>query len=301
MSNNIQTQQPRRYNLKQKAFKYFAVFTLAALVNQILFPVAAWALTGGPSQPEVQQFQQVGSGDLVDLFTGDFNYSIPLLDVGGYPIGLSYRSGVQSDQEASWVGLGWNLDIGAIVRNMRGIPDEFDGARGDRIVQKRYVAPDISFGLSLGPRFEWLGKEIEATDRGEGQLFNNVPTLDASVGLSYNSYRGLGIDWTVEPGLQSIKYAENQYNVGLGISGSSQDGTSVRPTVNFAKKMKGKIKFDLKPGLSTSIHSRSGMKAISVNAGLGVKNGRFGVKSNDHNFNFASPGYVPQTEFPLGS
>ena len=31
---------------------------------------------------------------MVDLFTGDFSYNIPLLDVGGYPVNLFYRSGI---------------------------------------------------------------------------------------------------------------------------------------------------------------------------------------------------------------
>ena len=41
---------------------------------------------------------------MVDLFSGDFNYNIPLMEVGGYPINLSYHSGIGMDQEASWVG-----------------------------------------------------------------------------------------------------------------------------------------------------------------------------------------------------
>ncbi len=46
------------------------------------------------SQPEVQSFEPVGTSDMVDLFSGDFNYNIPLLDVGGYPINISYHSGI---------------------------------------------------------------------------------------------------------------------------------------------------------------------------------------------------------------
>src|SRR5688572_20575978 len=65
---------------------------------------------GGPGQPEMQAFQSVNSNNMVDLFTGDFSYNIPLLDVGGYPVGLSYRGGISMDQEASWVGLGWNIN-----------------------------------------------------------------------------------------------------------------------------------------------------------------------------------------------
>jgi hypothetical protein len=40
----------------------------------------------GPSQPEMTSFKPAGTNDMVNLFTGDFSYNIPLLDVGGYPV-----------------------------------------------------------------------------------------------------------------------------------------------------------------------------------------------------------------------
>ncbi|MBS1749851.1 MAG: hypothetical protein JST63_08105, partial [Bacteroidetes bacterium] len=54
----------------------------------------------GPGQPEMLSFKSLGSDNMVDLFTGDFSYSIPLLDVGGYPVNIHYRSGITMDQEA---------------------------------------------------------------------------------------------------------------------------------------------------------------------------------------------------------
>src|SRR5690606_10329884 len=48
----------------------------------------------GPTQPEMQSFQSVNANNMVDLFTGDFSYNIPLLDVGGYPVNLHYQSGI---------------------------------------------------------------------------------------------------------------------------------------------------------------------------------------------------------------
>ena len=66
----------------------------------------------------------------VDLFTGDFNYNIPLLTVTGpngesFPISMNYRSGIKVDQEASWVGLGWSLNLGEINRQTNGLPDDW--------------------------------------------------------------------------------------------------------------------------------------------------------------------------------
>src|SRR5438128_12587154 len=81
---------------------------------------SALALTSGPTQPEAQNFQPAGANDMVDLFTGDFSYNIPLFELpgpnGGYPFNLSYQSGVTMDQEAGWVGLGWNFGPGSISR-----------------------------------------------------------------------------------------------------------------------------------------------------------------------------------------
>lgn len=48
----------------------------------------------GPITPESASFKSIGSDNLVNLFTGDFSYSIPLMDVGGYPINLFYNSGI---------------------------------------------------------------------------------------------------------------------------------------------------------------------------------------------------------------
>src|SRR4051812_33665742 len=58
----------------------------------------------GPSAPEVQKFTPFDATELVDPFTGDFSYSIPLMDVEGYPITITYNSGVKPEDEASFVG-----------------------------------------------------------------------------------------------------------------------------------------------------------------------------------------------------
>lgn len=98
---------------------------LIIVLNSI--PFQLFALTGGPSQPEVESFKPIEVTDMVDPATGDFSYNIPLLEVGGYPINLIYNAGVTMDQEASMVGLGWNINPGVITRSVRGIPDDFKG------------------------------------------------------------------------------------------------------------------------------------------------------------------------------
>src|SRR6218665_4001642 len=102
-----------RRGVKREKLRTIALFLVLTFLFQILAPTVSYALTSGPSQPEITQFQPEGVTDMVDVFTGDFGYNIPLLELpgpnGGYPFNLSYQSGITMDQEASWVGLGWNV------------------------------------------------------------------------------------------------------------------------------------------------------------------------------------------------
>src|SRR5688572_21837190 len=113
--------------MRNSTKKLTAWFFLIIFGFETFYPGMAYALTSGPSQPEMQKFEPAGVSNLVDLFTGDFKYNIPLLDVGGYPVNLSYHSGEGMEDEASWVGSGWSLNPGAITRSMRGLPDDFNG------------------------------------------------------------------------------------------------------------------------------------------------------------------------------
>ncbi len=87
--------------------------------------------TNGPTQPEAAQFEPVDATDLVGMYSGNFTYNIPLLEIpgneGGWPINLFYHAGIGPNQEASWVGLGWNINPGSINRFMNGYPDDYWG------------------------------------------------------------------------------------------------------------------------------------------------------------------------------
>jgi hypothetical protein len=164
---------------KKAAQKTISIVTTVATIFQILVPNLSYALTGGPSQPEVESFTPVGTTDMVNLFTGDFNYNIPLLSVDGYPINLAYSGGPTMDEEASWVGLGWNLNPGAINRNMRGVPDDFNG---ETIEKKVYVKPNWTVGLTGSGKLKLFG------------LKSKKLSARASVGIFYNNYKGFGLD-----------------------------------------------------------------------------------------------------------
>jgi len=94
-----------------------------------------WADYSQRSQAEVSKSgllpmqKLLSSPQKVDVnATGNFNLSLPILTVPGrgglnFDLTLNYTPGIKVTDEASWVGLGWNLDVGSIIRNVIGSMD----------------------------------------------------------------------------------------------------------------------------------------------------------------------------------
>ncbi|MBP6303037.1 MAG: hypothetical protein KBB37_05185 [Bacteroidia bacterium] len=243
----------------KKTIQRISTLLLLTIGYEICFPAAAWALTSGPSQPEVQSFEPVGTTEMVDLSSGDFNYNIPLLDVEGYPINIAYHAGVTMDQEASWVGLGWNINPGSINRNMRGLPDDFDGSADDpdKIEKLVKMKEAISFGLSTGPGFEILGIKLIGEQ------------MNVSLGVNYNNYKGVGYEIGAGP---SVSIMGDAMTFGLGLSANSQEGFGVEPSVSYSaivKEFESKEKPSVKSAItldasvSAQFNSRSGLSGMS--------------------------------------
>ena len=123
---------------------------LALLLGVSLVPISAQ--TAGATAPEVTKFEPVDTTDLVNMVSGDFTYSVPAIVIpgapgGGYPISLNYHSGILYHQEATWVGLGWNLSPGSLSRAVHGYPDEYDGVK---IVQEDALKSVYSYTIGIG-------------------------------------------------------------------------------------------------------------------------------------------------------
>lgn len=116
----------------KKMIKAVAALFLLSFLHSLFFPTISHALTNGYHQPEYTSFESMDATDVVNLVTGDLSYSIPILQVpspeGGFSVPLSYHGGIRLEQEASWVGLGWNLNVGAIARNINGYADDYNGS-----------------------------------------------------------------------------------------------------------------------------------------------------------------------------
>jgi hypothetical protein len=247
---------------------------------------------GGPGQPEMQSFQATGVSNMVDLFSGDFSYNIPLMDVGGYPINIHYSSGISMDQDASWVGLGWNINPGTISRNMRGLPDDFNGK--DSVTKTLNIKPNISVGITGDFNPEIFGKEIKLAS--------------ASTSLEYNNYTGIGLSIGFSPTINSGKFAAGSLTASLDkIDFSIGSKTGVDIQANFTSQIDKRVG-DLS-GFNTSLglnfNSRRG---LDIQLGTGSYFSKVNEKNSRHtNFpissviSFARASYTPTIQMPFTS
>lgn len=257
----------KRTKLKiRNAFKSSSSLVMALVfLYQIFYPTQVWALTGGPSQPEVQSFEPIGTSDMVDLVSGDFTYNIPLLDVDGYPINIAYHSNIGMDQEASMVGLGWNINPGVVNRNMRGLPDDFDG---DVVTKELNIKPNKTWGVAANINIELYGYEGKGDNSGNSGSVN----LDVSFGFNYNNYTGPSINQGVNLGLSAASKVGG-LNAGLGVNSSSDDGLSIQPSAGFSLNVSNTERATTQLGVNigTSFNSRGGLKQLSINASVSTQ------------------------------
>lgn len=230
---------------KSKFKKTMAIYLAMMILLESIQPLQMYALTSGPTQPEFNAFTPIGTSDMVNLTSGDFNYNIPIMDVGGYPLNLAYNSGITMDQEASWVGLGWNLNVGEISRQVRGLPDDF---KGDKIRYENNLRDNITVGTNVNVSPAVFGKDLPFS-LGLGVQYNNYEgiTFKPSIGVSY-SIAGLG-------------------QVGVDLSSSTAEGATVSPSVSISTGIKTKETGNtLFAGVGASFNSRKGLENVSVSA-----------------------------------
>ena len=322
--------------MKKKFYRIASLFVAINLIVEIFFPAVSYALTSGPTQPEHVQFAPIGADNSVDLFSGDFSYNIPLFSLpgpdGGYPFNLTYQAGVGMEEEASWVGLGWNLTPGAINRQMRGLPDEFkgDGENPDKVRQELKKRPNSTTSITLGAelRKELFGQENKpdpkikmSGQRGQngaltfglaatfkdntytGVGFNFAPSISYSLptvseNLSDAIGGGLGMNAKLSGSLDSDTGADSDLGVGgsIGFEGNAQNGDKKVSRMGNTTKTttpKSYLTGGLNFGINLSYNSRLGMTGVSFNAGLqGGK--RFTERV------FTSTKFEPTLTYPLG-
>jgi len=270
--------------LPENSTRSLAWMLLLIFVSELIAPSIAFA--GGPDQPEVHGFTPIGMSDMVDPFTGDFSYNIPLMDVEGYPINIAYNGEVTMDQEASWVGLGWNLNVGSVVRSMRGIPDDFNG---ETVQHTTYMKPNRTIGLDVGAAVELFGKSKKKKLNDDDPL-----SLSASLGVNYNNYTGFATQFSFGPSFNFAKANGHSMTAGFQLSGSSENGAGFAPSLSFQKKteLERITQKSLSATIGSALNSRAGLSYISYKASY------FKLKTDDKKKN-SSFGFN-ETSYDLG-
>lgn len=289
--------------------RLIAITLIVIMTSDIVAPSLVHALTSGPSQPEVQGFQPASADDMVDLFTGNLSYNIPLFDVEGYPVNLFYNAGVGMDQEASWVGLGWNLNPGVVERNLRGLPDDF---KGDVIAREIHQKKNWTLGVGLKTTVEIFGfsplPEGAAGSTGGG-------TLGISISPNFNSYEGVSVETGVSVGMRSSQGNKCQFNGELGVTSHSNRGLRMQPRVGFGRKMGSEYIAGLNFGLN--LDSRQGLTNVSFGLDLTRTEPKdYCHPTNSNNdrhlltessigtsttFDIGAPTYTPEVSVPMAS
>jgi hypothetical protein len=265
---------------KRLVLKTFAVFFLLEMLLNTVAPAITYALTSGPTAPEATSFEPIDTTDLVNTITGDFVYSVPLMEVpgpgGSYPLALGYHAGVQANTDASWVGLGWSLNPGSINRLSNGLPDDYNQAKSMN-------------------RLFWEGGEMTVNTYGVSIGIGAVATVSAGLSFANDTYRGrgvgaslgltlgykigsggsVGIDGTVGISPYGDTYASAGLSLGVGQStGAVKSSANLGIGINSS----GKVSASLSGGVSAgSFHSgasmnmnSSGKVSTSASAGVGL-------------------------------
>ena len=218
-------------------------------------------------QPEFGQPTTVGTDQLVDLFTGNFQYSIPLFEIGGYPMQLSYSSDHNMEEEASWVGFGWTLNPGAIARQVRGLPDDF---KGDVVQHVSSVRDNVTTSISPGMDIEIFG------------------TFGVGTALNFNSNNYAGFSFTQD-------YAPSINMVRLLKGGFTQDPGETKkdePLPTWPWKQQASQATAM---LSANFTSRAGLQSLSWYSNLAKQPA---LMRGALSYNMGGVTYTPTSNLP---
>ncbi len=292
--------------------KVMAVFLTLAFLPSLLPVNFLLASNNGPTAPEASSFEPVDATDMVSLATGDLSYVLPLMNVpspeGGYPLSLAYHAGIAMDQEATWTGLGWNVNPGAITRSVNGYPDDWDRGRfkeyfyNKGTTQVNYsVSLDIGISKvsSIGIGLSWgdnrsFGGSVNFSSLG---FFSSVGTNGISVGYGNPLVSGsVGINGSLN-GTANASFAGGAFSIGtngIGLnvpltSFSNGKGSDATYVGSVGVGIKSDWSGDISANATFNVTTESKQGSISVDFssnGVGVqgKLGSVGVGLNSGTF-----------------
>ena len=169
---------------KNTSLRIKSSFLLLVFLFDLLHPYVIKAGTTKGASASGDGPVAASANNFVDPFTGDFHYSVPLMVVPGpngenVDISAYYHSSIGMNEQASWLGLGWDFNPGEISCSVNGVPD--DG--NTKIVQSSCFR-DVGNG-------------------NDGSQFNQSATFGP---LCYNAYNGTSISYPSN----TFSYAQNK-------------------------------------------------------------------------------------------
>jgi YD repeat-containing protein len=292
----------KRYNGSE------SILQKALLTVGILSVTASFALTSGPAMPEYNDFEPVDATDMVNLATGDFSYNIPVMTVPGpglgFPIVLDYHAGITPKQEASWVGLGWNLQAGAITRQVHGVPDDY---QGDPIKEEIKSDKISGWMVSISYNIATVGISCDNTNGYGGMVGISFAPKESMVGLG------------VEVGFNGAYEGASGFHLTAGSTSKGWEGLSASASASIGVSAGGGLEAGAGGGLGYAHDLGTGSNArtttasllslgvdLSSNSGLGFRGrgaGSFSSSTSINGINRHSsssiilPGYFPGVGF----
>ena len=278
--------------------KGIAALCAVLTLSNLFIPTISYALTSGPTAPEATSFEPVDTTDMVNLSTGDLTYNIPLLEVpgpaGGYPLSLAYHAGIQPNEDASWVGLGWSLNPGAINRSVSGYADDHQG-------------------VSNVNRVFWEGGETETYTVGLSVGVANAASVSAGLSFSQDTYRGFGMGGYIgggvgfsgegspfslgingRVGVTPYGDAYSSAGIGLGVGASQKEGANLGANLGLSTNSLSGVNAGAGAGITTkgssilgaSIGTGGTKPSLSVGGGTGGVNNSKAGNISTRNFGF---------------
>lgn len=243
-----------------------ATFMLLIFLQSLVLPTSLKALTAGAAQSEFSSFEPYDTSDMVNLATGDFTYNMPLIHVpspeGGYPLSLSYHAGIRPEQVSGWVGLGWNINPGAITRGVNSLPDDWDASNMNLYTyDDGEVYKEWSASVNISPKNSPVGGGFTVSHNNQtgfgGSVDIGTSFANASVGTDGWS-AGLGLPFDF--GKEAFEGGARMFAGYLGFKyGSSGSGITGRISPN------GNYLFT-KKGLANKLISRSTSLGMNLSA-----------------------------------
>ncbi|WP_190808399.1 hypothetical protein [Flagellimonas sp. S3867] len=277
-------------NRTKRSHKLMAIFLTMIFMPSLLPVNYVLASNTGPNAPEAAGFEPVDATDMVNLGTGDLAYTLPLMDVDGFPVTLAYHAGITSTLDASWAGLGWYLNAGAINRQQIAVPDDWYAGTAINFIS--YENAETTYNIGVG----FTGQAAEI-----------------GVGISWGGSKGLQGSVEASVGLKGM-FGVGEDETGLGLSGSLNTdggyyiGAYARAAVNGSSsdRVSANIGYSSGGDISASIGASNGFSSTgigystsgtySINAGAGGGTGGASLStgsfsSGDYDVSVSSQGF----------